>query len=130
MKLDGCLSDALDLVLLPPTSRPNYELRLSIGNLITSIVCSFSESHLQSGFRTTQSIPLPRDGVKSLLGPNIMARLRDRLYLLLGVEGSIISFDCVSSYELMRGLVNDLMPSSLCICNKTSLHVWARTEVS
>jgi hypothetical protein len=129
MKEERCLSDSLDLALIPVSSRSTIVLVLSIVDLITSIVYSLSEDDFQNLTSTNHALhPMdrPLGGIKSLLGlSSSMVRLRDRLLQLFGSEPSITSFDIVSSYEKLKIVLSELVPgkfctSSLCFDN----HFW------
>lgn len=111
MKVDGCLSDALNLALVPVATSSTPELRFSIVELITAI----SFSCKTNGLRCPEP---PREGLKDLLGPDIMNRLRDKLTLLFGVEPSMTSFDCISAYHSLKSIVSKAIPSAVCSCGQ------------
>jgi hypothetical protein len=118
MRIEGSLSDALDLALVPVVSLQSTDsLRQLIVELITAVVFSLSGNQLYSK-PGPQAYPLPREGFKLLLGPDIFNRVRSKLSLLFKIEPSMSSFDCVSAYLAFRGFFDSVIPPTTCVCGQ------------
>lgn len=127
MKPEGCLSDAVDLLLVSVAANSSHELRFSIVELITAVVFSISGNELYTKQTSPEESLLPCDGFKPLLGPDIMKRVRNKLALLFGAEPSMRSFDCVAAYHNFRVIVNNVIPSVACTCGQClSSHIWLK----
>ena len=150
MKWEGSLADAIDLKLVEIGARSTYELRLSCVELLATVVFTCSGEELSNRAREVSDtgqingkvyriyphsdypdVPLPDSGLKGLLGPDPMNRVRDRLSLLFLAEPSFTSSDCVSSYHELRLQVNALLPSGACKCGKgIAHHGWGERDES
>lgn len=89
-----------------------HDLRHSIVELITSVVCMSSEAIFERG---------SRGGFKSLLGLNMMNRFRGQLKLLFDSQSSMSSVDCILDWERLKSLVDDLVSSIVCSHSLSSL---------
>src|SRR5213076_1978409 len=128
MKVEGCLSDVVDLVLLEITPHSTQHLRHAIVELITAIIFSFSTKDFEP-FQGTPNFYLPRDMFKSLLGPDIKEHVRQKMQLFFRAEPTMTSLDVVSAYHHLDQTVDKVLVSPLDACDKcVHIHPWSKIE--
>ena len=131
LKWDGCIAAGLDITFLEVGAQSTPELRLACADLIASILFSMSTEELHSqtvrGEKKLTKLPLPRGGLKSLLGPLARNRVRDCLLQTLLAEPSFIAMDVLTAYQRLRYVMDTILPRNICRCqpNCFDVHVWA-----
>jgi len=113
MSLDGYLSNLIDMTLAE-LGAARVDLRFAIVELITAIVFSFTFHDFQPGKPDPKECLFPSGGFKSLLGPGMMNRVRDKLKMLFEVEPSMTAFDVLKAYMKFHDLVKRSLPHTGC----------------
>jgi len=116
MRIEGGISDALNLLTASLALGPTYDLHLAIVELITAIVYSSSDEDFRCTKPGYERGYPPIKSLKSLLGPNFQTRVRTGLMSAFGIEPSMTSFDCLSAYQKLRESVNAIQ-SAVCPCD-------------
>jgi hypothetical protein len=114
-KWTGWLSSCLDLALAKVGASANGNVREALANLTATAVFSLSGHELcsldgESFFR------LPKNGMRTLLGPEYDFRVRRSLSTILMEPTDLECRDIVSSYAQLKTAVASVIPHTSCSC--------------
>lgn len=114
-KWAGWLSSCLDIALAKIGASTNGNVREALANLTATAVFSLSGHELCSigadGF-----CRLPKNGMRTLLGPEYDFRVRKSLSTILMEPTDLECRDIVSSYAQLRTAVASVVPNTSCSC--------------
>ncbi|OBT52985.1 hypothetical protein VE04_08315 [Pseudogymnoascus sp. 24MN13] len=118
-KWTGWLSSCLDIALAKVGASANGNVREALANLTATAVFSLSGHELCSldgeGF-----FRLPKNGMRTLLGPEYDFRVRRSLSTILMEPTDLECRDIVSSYAQLKTAVSLVIPHTSCSCGLCS----------
>lgn len=107
-KWHGWLSSCLEIAL--------GNVRGAVANLLTAAVTSVNGSDRYTAY--AKNCQLPKDGLRTLLGPDYEVKIRNQIKVVLLAEPSESnSMDLISSYNNLKAAIASVVPTNACTCN-------------
>lgn len=118
-KWAGWLSSCLDIALAKIGASANGNIREALANLTATAVFSLS-GHELCTWDEDRYCRLPKNGMRTLLGPEYDFRVRKSLSTILMEPTDLECRDIVSSYAQLRTAVASVIPNTSCSCGLCS----------
>ena len=120
-KWSGWLSSCLEIGLVKVGASVQGDLQQALADLIATAAFSLRGDTLYTTYSSTSHPRLPKDGMRTLLGPEYNLKVNETLKAILTEPSNLNSMDLVSSFMQLKTAVASIIPKTSCTCNYCSI---------